>query len=34
MLPSHAVASIVTCGYFGIMIGPALIGFIAYDFDL
>ncbi|WP_340615527.1 MFS transporter [Xenorhabdus entomophaga] len=34
MLPSHAVASIVTFGYFGIMIGPALIGFIAYNFDL
>ncbi|PHM70719.1 hypothetical protein [Xenorhabdus kozodoii] len=30
----HAVASIVTFGYFGIMIGPALIGFIAHNFDL
>ncbi|CDH26159.1 MFS transporter [Xenorhabdus bovienii] len=34
MLPSHAVASIVTFGYFGIMIGPALIGFIAQSSGL
>ncbi|PHM65870.1 hypothetical protein Xsto_01607 [Xenorhabdus stockiae] len=34
MLPGHAIASIVTFGYFGIMIGPALIGFIAQSFSL
>ncbi|MDX8000679.1 MFS transporter [Xenorhabdus sp. Reich] len=34
MLPSHAVASIVTFGYFGIMIGPALIGLVAHHSGL
>jgi hypothetical protein len=29
MSPSHAVAAITTIGYAGILLGPAVIGFVA-----
>jgi predicted MFS family arabinose efflux permease len=34
MSPSHAVAAITTIGYAGILLGPALIGFIAHGTSL
>jgi hypothetical protein len=34
MPPSLAVAAITTLGYAGILVGPALVGFIAHFTDL
>lgn len=34
MPPALAIASVTTLGYAGILLGPALLGFVAHRFDL
>lgn len=34
MAPTLAIASVTTLGYAGILLGPALLGFVAHRFDL
>jgi hypothetical protein len=34
MPPGAAISAAVTCGYAGILVGPALVGFAAQQFGL
>ncbi|WP_223252102.1 hypothetical protein [Paracoccus mutanolyticus] len=34
MPPALAIAAVTTVGYGGILLGPALLGFVAHRFDL